>query len=530
MAGAGQAVSAVSKQVAKETGKEAAKEGAKEAAKHAATESAKTAGKEVTSQGAKTAGKEFASQGVKTTGSELTSQAGKNSVNEAGSALESATKSTSNPTEYGANQFQDSVNQTKNEIASEIDNANQMDAVKKQEMQNQVDDIAEIEEAEAKEKDAADQANKEQQEEIDKKQKEAKEPGKEMNKDGEVEDSSTKKTLKAAGRVAAAYFTKGESLGADKELLKIPQVDKALGVVSKGLEKQPGVKAASKVLDKTGADDLVNDALDTAGGAINAAESFAKGDIQEGLKQAEEMKKSAEKLNKNKLFKFSKFTTWAPIIGPILLFIFLAIIVVGIAGGVLGGFLDIVEDVVEVVEGAGEAIGDAAGAVYDSFTSTPAVEEALTGDVQSIPGWENLNVTTQNMLTAASLAAAVKVPYQLGNHPGGSGLGGIPNTGLDCAGYIQWIIWTATGQNPGTLTTQEITNRIGTDFIEISASELRPGDIGLRRKGGSNLQRSDYNHTGMYAGDGYWYHESSKGAVKAKYSGFTVFLRYKGAA
>ena len=272
MAGAGQAVSAVSKQVAKETGKEAAKEGAKEAAKHAATESAKTAGKEV------------ASQGVKTTGSELTSQAGKNSVNEAGSALESATKSTSNPTEYGANQFQDSVNQTKNEIASEIDNANQMDAVKKQEMQNQVDDIAEIEEAEAKEKDAADQANKEQQEEIDKKQKEAKEPGKEMNKDGEVEDSSTKKTLKAAGRVAAAYFTKGESLGADKELLKIPQVDKALGVVSKGLEKQPGVKAASKVLDKTGADDLVNDALDTAGGAINAAESFAKGDFKEGLK------------------------------------------------------------------------------------------------------------------------------------------------------------------------------------------------------------------------------------------------------
>ena len=42
--------------------------------------------------------------------------------------------------------------------------------------------------------------------------------GKQINEKGEVEDSSTKKTLKAVGRGAAAYFSGGSSIGKDSKI------------------------------------------------------------------------------------------------------------------------------------------------------------------------------------------------------------------------------------------------------------------------------------------------------------------------
>ena len=44
-------------------------------------------------------------------------------------------------------------------------------------------------------------------------------PGKEVGKDGQVKDSSTKKLTTAVGQGAAAYFTGGESLGKDQIVL-----------------------------------------------------------------------------------------------------------------------------------------------------------------------------------------------------------------------------------------------------------------------------------------------------------------------
>lgn len=354
------------------------------------------------------------------------------------------------------------------------------------------------------------------------------EQGQRINENtGEVEDDSTKKAFKASSRVIAAYLSRGESVGADKKILENKSVDKLVGVASKYTERNPKAKYLAKKLDESGATDLVNDTLDTVGSVKNASEAIEKGNLSEAVENVKEAKKSAKKLKENKLIKKQQFIFKLKVILYFSGVILSLCIITGAVGPVLGGFMDLVEKLSNVVN----VITDTAKDVFDFFGSFGEIdEEKVIENVKQTEGWDQLDSLTQNMLIAAATAAAKKVPYHLGGHPEGSGIEGIPNSGLDCAGYIQWIIWTATGSNPGHLTTAEITNRIKKDFIEVPKDQLRPGDIGLKKKGGSDIENSDFNHTGMYAGNGLWYHESSlKGAVKAKYSGFTVYLRYKGA-
>lgn len=365
-------------------------------------------------------------------------------------------------------------------------------------------------------------SNKEEKSDLD--------PGKKVNeKTGEVEDTSSKKVLKAIGRSVTAYATGGKSIGKDNKVLKNSAVDKTLGVVSNVADKNPRIKKASEALDKSGAADLVNDGLDAAGNVKNATEAIAKGNVKEAANDMKEAAKSSKKVKENPIVKRQRLMLKIKIIVGISTFIIFIAIIAGGLGPVLGGFIDMVEGVTEFVGDVVDTTKDIVEGIGDFFVGT-IDEEKIRENVQSTPGWDQLSTVRQNMIVAAATAAAAKIPYNLGGHPAGSGLEGIPNSGLDCAGYIQWIIWTATGSNPGYLTTSEITNRIGTDFEEISKDQLQPGDIALKKKGGSDIANSSFNHVGMYAGDGKWYHESSsKGAVKANYSGFTVYLRYKGA-
>lgn len=328
--------------------------------------------------------------------------------------------------------------------------------------------------------------------------------GKQINENGEVEDSSTKKTLKAVGRGAAAYFSKGESIGKDSQILNSAPVDKTIGVVSDQLEKVPGVEEISKELDEAGVSDGVNDALDAVGAAKN-------GDIAGTIESAKKLKKDTKKLKKKIIISAVGILT------PLFLTV---ICVCVIFGPIIGGFLDVVE---------GDDLEDnLTGEVDNPYGDT---DQEQTGNIiGTVEDFENLSDARKAIIEAAAAAVAAEVPYSYGSHPFGSGLRGIPEAGLDCAGFVQWALWTGLGGNPGRLTTQVISDKIGKDFIQISASELKPGDIGLKRLGGST--GDNYNHTGIYAGNGSWFHASSgkrtHKVVKSNYSGFTIYLRYKG--
>lgn len=334
--------------------------------------------------------------------------------------------------------------------------------------------------------------------------------GKQLNEKGEVEDSSTKKTLKAVGRGAAAYFSGGESIGKDSQILNAAPVDKTIGVVSDKLEKVPGVEQISKELDEAGIADGVNDALDAVGNAKN-------GDIAGTIESAKKLKDDTKKLNKS--LKKKLLIVLAPAAG---IFFVAVIFIIIISGPNLGGFMDVVESQDEEAAEIGDI--DYAENYGDSD------QEQSSNIAGSVENFENLSSDRQAIIQAASAAVAAEVKYDYGSHPNGPGLRGIPSAGLDCAGFVQWALWTGLGGNPGYLTTQAISDRIGKDFIEISESELLPGDIGLKRLGGSH--GDNYNHTGIYAGDGYWFHASSgkktHKVVKSKYTAFTIYLRYTG--
>lgn len=89
--------------------------------------------------------------------------------------------------------------------------------------------------------------------------------------------------------------------------------------------------------------------------------------------------------------------------------------------------------------------------------------------------------------------------------------------GLDCSGFVQWAYLTAGAENR-ILNQLQSTNMImNSDFKKISLSELQPGDIGVKK--GVKV-----NHTGIYAGNGLWFHCSSESntVVLSRY-GFTFF-------
>lgn len=318
--------------------------------------------------------------------------------------------------------------------------------------------------------------------------------GKEIGTDGNVQDSSTKKLLKGVGRGAAAYATGGESLKYDQAITNNGAADKLIGVVSDGVEKVPGVEAVASELDEMGITDTANDAMDLAGNALN-------GDIEGTVEKAKDTLEGAKKVNKNLIKKMI-----VPLITGLL---FTVIIFVVIFGPIIGGTM-------ELTDGVRGLWND----VVDFFTFT---DQDIIDD---IPDYDTLSSDRKAIIDAA--ISALGRNYKLGGHASSPGLAGIPTSGLDCSGYVEWVLWTGLGEYPGRLTTQSISDTIGSKFIEISEDELQPGDIGLKRTGGSS--DGNYNHTGIYAGNGYWFHAASskKGIIRSKYKSFKIYLRYVG--
>jgi hypothetical protein len=340
--------------------------------------------------------------------------------------------------------------------------------------------------------------------------------GKKLDENGNVVNTGARKSVEAIGRGVAAYATGGESVGKEDIITKNPIGDKAIGVVADTAEKVP---IAGKVLDELGEDgtaDAVNDALDTVGKAKN-------GDIGGTIDSAKKTLSDVDKVKKKYLPRIILGIVIALL--PILM---VCVVIVAVCGPVLGGFMDVtsafsnfVDDVSDFFTGDNAIPEETVTTTTSSSTQTLLTTEEL---VAAIPNYSNIAEPQKSIATAAAMGVASGRPYKFGGKPTAAGLNGIPTTGLDCSGFVQWAIWTGTGKNPGTLSTATIISGIGTKFKEISASELQPGDIGLKHKG------SGANHTGIYAGDGMWYNAASSktGIVKSKYSAFTVYLRYIG--
>lgn len=333
--------------------------------------------------------------------------------------------------------------------------------------------------------------------------------GKQLNEKGEIEDSSTKKTIKAVGRGAAAYFSGGSSIGKDQAIVNSQPVDKTIGVVADTIDKVPGAEELTKTLDEAGLADGVNDALDVVG---NVKNGDIKGTVDSARKLAKDSKK-AKKFVRKKVIMIIALVS-IPLFGFLMIFMLLF-------APVLGGFIDVVENVSDAVGGAFETAGN-------FLFGENEVDTAL-GIVTEVPDYSTLSGSRQKMISAAASAVAAEIPYTYGSHANGPGLEGIKSSGFDCSGFVEWAIWTGTGTKPGYLTTAEISNRIGKDFIIISKDELKPGDIGLKRRGGST--DDNFNHTGIYAGNDQWFHASggsTRKVVRNNYRGFTIYLRYTG--
>lgn len=326
--------------------------------------------------------------------------------------------------------------------------------------------------------------------------------GKEIGKDGQVKDSSTKKLTRAVGQGAAAYFTGGQSLGKDQMIKNNGLADKAIGVVSDVAEKSPGVKQVADELDEAGVIDAATDAMDLVGDIKN-------GDIGGAIEKAQDLSEDKNKIKKHAIKKMLPIIIASAASG--LLFI---VLIIGIVSPIAGGIMDLTEKVGEFFDAVGDFVGNLFGGsdAYDIITDL-------------VEDYDNLSEEQKKIVIAA--ASALGRNYNWGGHPSGPGYGGFPTTGLDCGGFVQWVLWTAYGNNPGYLTTGSISDLIGSKFQLIDESELQPGDIGLKFRGS---KVDENNHTGIYAGNGNWIHAAGSkfGVINSKYKGFTVYVRYVG--
>lgn len=366
-------------------------------------------------------------------------------------------------------------------------------------------------------------------------------PGKTIDENGNVVNKNSRKAVEAIGRGAAAYFTGGKSIGKDEMITKSSIGDKTIGQVSDTLEKVHGVNEALEEIGESGLADSVNETLDTIGKA-------ERGDIKGAIESGKVAVKDIKKAKKH----YSRKMIYMALTGSAIV-LFVCVIIIAICGPYLGGYLDIVNDVETVVDDTLDNMTNYSGTIQNYYDQNynGTIENPLTPDIAAttqtyidqIPGFETLSPIRQDILLAAASGVASGRPYHIkqgendpcNGKPSGQGIEGIKRCGIDCSGFVQWVLWTATGTNQfsgGTCTMITTAVRDGT-FEVIDESELKPGDIGM---GKNYCPKNGYNHTGVYAGttsDGkkVWLHAESTqtGLQRNTYKGFTYFLRFKGA-
>ena len=136
---------------------------------------------------------------------------------------------------------------------------------------------------------------------------------------------------------------------------------------------------------------------------------------------------------------------------------------------------------------------------------TDAELEAIIGNLP-----EDLSEERKEIIKVAAEAIG-KIPYYWGgtaSAPGWEGndfgspctpdSSGRAQKGLDCSHFVDWVYWTAIGDNLGngwTGTLWDVSKDVG------SINNLQPGDIGFM-----NVGHDSNNHVGIYVGNGMWIH------------------------
>lgn len=352
--------------------------------------------------------------------------------------------------------------------------------------------------------------------------------GKKIDENGNVADSATKKTLKAVGRGAGAYFSGGKSLQYDKQITNNRYGDKLLGVVSDGLEKVPGVETVSEALDELNVQDTANAVMDVAGDAMN-------GDITGAIKDGVKAKKE---INKTKRAVLKKI-----LIVAIPIFFFFLIFISALAP-VLGGFMDATngnageENKYSNSGSSGGSSsnikpGPADNGVYVDPSAVSNMDIEITeAQIEylkaNIPNWNSLNQFQKNAIMAA-YSRIGKTSYLWSGKPSAAGNTGI-GAGLDCSGFVSWVIWTASG-NAFNQSTDALASSISSNsngLASVDASNVQPGDIVVVRRPNNS------GHALIYAGNNQYIHLAGKGQT-AKMSSYTFkstdtiyYARYQG--
>lgn len=338
-------------------------------------------------------------------------------------------------------------------------------------------------------------------------------PGQKLDENGNVVDTGNKKFTKALAIGAATYAGGVEGGEAANALAKTEAGNKLTGVVGDRLDETPGVGKITEDLGDSGAADAIMDAADT----VSAAKS---GNVKETLKSGKSTIKNLGKTVEHYAIYF--VLAGLVVLGPLIM---VCVVIGAVCGPVLGGFMDVTSAFGEFVDDVGDFFtgeNPVPGSVSEKDLDD--VIKDASQMVAEIPNYELLSEPQKSIVSSAAMGIASGKPYYYGGKPTGPGLDGIPERGIDCSGFVAWSIWTATGKKPGVLGTSTMISSIGTLFEEISASELQPGDIGLKHK------NSGSNHTGIYAGNDMWFHaaDTDTGIVRSRYNNFTVYLRYKG--
>ena len=333
--------------------------------------------------------------------------------------------------------------------------------------------------------------------------------GKQIGEDGQVENTNMKKTLDAAAKAAIIIGTEGAGAGAAKAIVDNPASQKLVGVVSDAAEASPALKVTADVLAETGVSDLVNDAADVVSDVTNGDIIGAVKDGVRGLKNLKKAKVKEQQMKMRIIISVSSGILAC-------LFTFLVLF-----GPTLGGVMWITDKISDIYNAVVETIGSALDPEW--LLDEASIQLML----DEIPGYNDLSDDRKAILSTAVLLVGTK--YNMGGKPTGPGIEGVPASGLDCSGYVEWVMWTALGTPASNGGTAFFTTP-GAPYVRINKEDLLPGDIAVLREGGSNVETGDYNHVGIYAGNDLWFHGagSATGITRGRSSlsdSTSIFLR-----
>ena len=168
------------------------------------------------------------------------------------------------------------------------------------------------------------------------------------------------------------------------------------------------------------------------------------------------------------------------------------------------------------------------GLESSTIAGTPLTDEEIAAYLDAI---DDLNLSEDRLaLLKTALDAVGKIPYYWGGYATAPGLeannfgtivapdeDGRNLKGLDCSHFVDWVCWTALGDNLGNSWTGAIWNQ----STAVDRYNIKPGDIGFQNEGGNSV-----NHVGFYLGNGLWVHCTASGD-NVVVNNTTVFTLYR---